>query len=126
MHMEVASRSSVAASSLVCVAGVTPVQASPDDYAFEPVSVEVRTGWGSEFAVRIVHRPTRKLVAGAVLVHARLDMSLGGMETMTANHAALPSSEPGVDRFRADLTVAGGWILRLMTNVPGARSGLRP
>ncbi len=120
MHMEVASRSSVAVSSVVSVAGVTtPVQASPNDYAFEPVSVQVRTGWDSEFAVRTVHRPTRKLVAGAMLVHTRRDMSPSGIETMTANHAALPSSEPGVYRFRADLTMAGGWILRQMTNVPG-------
>ena len=43
------------------------------------------------------------------------------MAEMTAKHAAQPSKEPGVYRFRADLTMAGGWAFKLMAKVPGER-----
>lgn len=89
------------------------------DYAFEPVKVEVKNGKNSELAVRLVHKPTGKPVEGAVLFRTRLDMSPDNMERMTATHAALPAAEPGVYRFKADLTMAGGWAFKLMAKVPG-------
>jgi hypothetical protein len=52
-----------------------PVFAGPNDYAFEPVKVDVKNGPGSELAVRIVHKPTGKPVEGVVLFRTRLDMS---------------------------------------------------
>ena len=48
---------------------------------------------------------------GAVLFRTRLDMSPDSMGEMTAKHAAMPGSEPGVYRFKADFTMAGGWAL---------------
>ena len=93
--------------------------AAPNDYAFEPVSVDVRNGSGSELAVRILHKPTGKPVEGAVLFRTRLDMSPDSMGEMTAKHTALPSTEPGIYKFRADLTMAGGWAFKLMAKVPG-------
>jgi hypothetical protein len=41
------------------------------------------------------------------------------MVAMTAEHTAVPGTEPGIYRFKADLTMAGGWALRLMAKVPG-------
>jgi hypothetical protein len=41
------------------------------------------------------------------------------MAEMTAKHAASPAAEPGVYRFKADLTMAGGWALKVMAKVPG-------
>ena len=39
---------------------------------------------------------------------------------MEAKHtAAEPAGEPGVYRFNADLTMAGGWALKLMAKVQG-------
>jgi hypothetical protein len=108
----------VAAAASVAAAGV-PANAGPNDYAFEPVPAQVRNGSGSELAVRIIHKPTGKPVEGAVLFRTRLDMSPDGMEAMTANHKAMPSSEPGVYKFSADFTMAGGWAFRLMAKVPG-------
>ena len=108
-----------AAASLALMLAAAPSYAGKDDYTFEPVSVQVRNGAGSELAVRLVHRPTGKPVEGAVLFRTRLDMSPDSMGEMTAKHAAQPSSEPGVYRFKADLTMAGGWAFKIMAKVPG-------
>jgi hypothetical protein len=108
-----------AAASLALAFVATNARAGASDYVFEPLSVEVRNGSGSELAVRLVHKPSGKPVVGAVLFRTRLDMSPDSMGEMTAKHSALPSTEPGVYKFRADLTMAGGWALKLMAKVPG-------
>jgi hypothetical protein len=97
----------------------SPALAGASDYAFEPVSREVRNGSGSELAVRLVHKPTGKQVSGALVVRTRLDMSPEDMAGMTAKHEALPSTESGVYRFRADLTMTGKWALKVMAKVQG-------
>jgi YtkA-like protein len=98
---------------------VEPALAGPNDYVFEPVKVDVKNGTGSELAVRITHKPTGKPVEGVVLFRTRLDMSPDSMGEMTAKHVAQSSTEPGVYKFRADLTMAGGWAFKLMAKVPG-------
>ena len=108
-----------AAAALVVGALATAAYAGQNDYAFEPVSIEVRNGNNSELAVRLVDKRTGKPVEGAVLFRTRLDMSPDSMGEMTAKHTAEPSKEPGVYRFRADLTMAGGWALKVMAKVPG-------
>ncbi|MEW5963007.1 MAG: FixH family protein [Pseudomonadota bacterium] len=95
------------------------VAAGATDYAFEPVTPDVKNGAGSEIAVRLVHKPSGKPVSGAVLFRTRLDMAPENMADMTAKHAAMPSAEPGIYRFKADLTMAGGWAFRIMAKVPG-------
>jgi hypothetical protein len=109
------------AASLVVTVTAHPVLAGPNDYAFEPVKAEVKNGSGSELAVRLIHRPSGKPVKDAVVFRTRLDMSPDSMEAMTAKHEALPSTEPGVYRFKADLTMAGGWALKLMAKVQGEK-----
>lgn len=89
------------------------------DYVFEPVRTEVKTGAGSELAVRLVHKPSGKPVTGAVLFRTRLDMAPDDMASMTAKHEATQSTEPDVYRFKADLTMAGRWAFRVMAKVPG-------
>ena len=93
--------------------------AAPADYLFEPVSAHVRNGKDSEFAVRLRNKVTGKPVEGAVLFRTRLDMSPDSMGEMTAKHTAVPSTEPGVYKFKADFTMAGGWAFKLMAKVPG-------
>lgn len=95
------------------------VFAGAADYSFEPVKVEVKNGAASELAVRLVHKPSGKPVEGAVLFRTRLDMSPDSMEAMTANHTAMPGTEPGIYRFKADFTMAGGWAFKIMAKVPG-------
>lgn len=96
-----------------------PAFAGAADYAFEPLKVDVRNGAASELAVRLVHKPTGKPVPNAVLFRTRLDMGPDSMAEMTARHEAIPATEPGVYRLKADLTMAGGWALRIMAKVPG-------
>jgi len=93
--------------------------AGANDYEFQPVAVDVKNGAGSELAVKLVHKPSGKPITGAVIFRTRLDMSPDSMDEMTAKHAAIPGSEPGVYRFKADLTMAGGWALKLQAKVPG-------
>jgi hypothetical protein len=113
------SRFLVLLAGLVLGLGTRVAYASPADYVFEPVSVEVRNGKDSEFAVRLKSKATGKPVEGAVLFRTRLDMSPDSMGEMTAKHTAMPSTEPGVYKFKADFTMAGGWAFKLMAKVPG-------
>ena len=93
--------------------------AAASDYEFQPVAALVKNGSGSEIAVRLVNKSTGKPVEGAVVFRTRLDMSPDSMAEMTAKLAATPSSEPGIYRFKADFTMAGGWALKLQAKVPG-------
>jgi hypothetical protein len=109
----------IAALGLATFAAVPNAHAGAKDYEFQPVRVEVKNGAGSDVAVRLVDRRTGKPVEGAVIFRTRLDMSPDTMDEMTAKHASVPSSEPGIYRFKADFTMAGGWALKLQAKVPG-------
>jgi hypothetical protein len=117
--MTLKSIASAVALSVGALAGASQVLADADDYAFEPVAVDVRNGTGSDLAVRLVHKPTGKPVEKAVIFRTRLDMAPDDMAAMTAEHEPAPASEPGVYHFKADLTMAGQWALTLMAKVPG-------
>jgi hypothetical protein len=106
---------------LVMTAAFENAFAGAADYSFEPITVNIKNGAASELGVRLVHNPSGKLVEGAVLFRTRLDMAPDGMADMEAQHAAMPSEEPGVYRFKADLTMAGGWAFRIMAKVPGEK-----
>ncbi len=96
-----------------------PAMAGADDYAFQPVNAEVKTGKGVVVAVRLLHKLTGKPVTDAIIFRSRLDMSPDGMGQMTAPLAASPATEPGVYMFRTDLVMSGGWSLKLMAKVQG-------
>ena len=97
----------------------TGAMAAAKDYDFQPVVAEVKNGDGTELAVRLVNKTTGKPVEGAVMFRTRLDMSPESMDEMTAKHVAMPSSEPGVYKFKADLTMAGGWAFKVQAKIPG-------
>jgi len=109
------------AAGLLAVANSVAAFAAAEDYAFEPVTAEVRNGAGSELAVRLIHKPTGKPVAGAVIFRTRLDMSPDNMEGMIAKIEPVAEVEPGVYKFRANLSMAGGWALKLMAKVQGEK-----
>jgi hypothetical protein len=117
--MTVKFRALAAAAGIATVLVATSALAGKNDYVFEPLAVDVKNGSGSQLAVRLVHKPSGKPVEGAVIFRTRLDMSPDAMGEMTANHAAQPANEPGIYRFKADLTMAGRWALKLMAKVPG-------
>ena len=96
-----------------------PAWAGANDYAFEPVTKDVRSGPGSELAVRLTHKPDGKPVEGAIVIRSRLDMSPENMESMTSEVAPESSTEPGVYKFRGDMTMDGNWALKLQAKVQG-------
>ena len=104
---------------LLWTATAVPALADVKDYAFELVSSEAKKGDGAEIAVRLLDRATRKPVPDAVIFAKRVDMAPDGMATMDAPIEALPSSEPGVYRFKANLGMAGRWQLSLAAKVQG-------
>lgn len=108
-----------AAIGVVALAFASSAFAGAKDYEFQPVATAVKNGNGSEVAVRLVNKLTGKPVDGAVLFRTRLDMSPDSMGEMTAKHVAMPGGEPGVYRFKADFTMAGGWAFKVQAKVPG-------
>lgn len=110
---------SIATAALIVSGVLGTAFAGAADYEFKPVSVDVRDASTSEFAVRLIHKPSGKPVEQAVIFRTRLDMSPDGMADMTAAHKALPASEPGVYRFTGDFNMAGKWAFKLMAKVPG-------
>ena len=70
-------------------------------------------------AVRLVHKSSGRTVPDAVIYSTRVDMSPDNMPTMVEPAEALPSTEPGVYRFKTNLTMAGNWALSLAAKVQG-------
>ena len=103
----------------IALAATVPAFAGAKDFEFQAVQSEIKNGDGSDLAVRLIDKRTGKPVAGAVIFRTQLDMSPDSMDEMLAKHEPAPSTEPGVYRFKADLTMAGGWAFKLQAKVPG-------
>jgi hypothetical protein len=104
-------------------AGTALVAAS--DYAFEIVEPEVKQGDAAIITVRFVALRTREPVTDAVIFATRLDMAPDDMAAMTAKVEALPSVEPGLYRFKANLMMEGGWRFSLAAKVQGEAETVR-
>src|SRR5829696_3211702 len=74
------------------------------DYEFQLVQQELKKG-DATVAVRLVNTKTGKSVPDAVIIAKRLDMAPDAMAEMTTPLEALPSTEPGVYRFKTNLTM---------------------
>jgi YtkA-like protein len=103
---------------LVSLAIASPALADVKDYEFQLVQNEVKKG-EAIVAARLVNKKTRQPVPDAVIFAKRIDMAPDGMATMDAPLEALPSTEPGVYRFKANLSMAGRWQLSLGARVQG-------
>ncbi len=88
------------------------------DYAFNLVGSQAEQGEAT-LAVRLMHKPTGKPVQDAVVFAHRLDMAPAGMPSMTTELEPQPASEPGLYRFKTNLTMAGDWQLSLAAKVQG-------
>ena len=60
-----------------------------------------------------------KPVPDAVIFATRLDMAPDGMQEMVTKVTPMPGTEPGLYRFKANLSMAGGWQLSLGAKVQG-------
>jgi hypothetical protein len=89
------------------------------DYEFQLVQTETKKGDGAIVAVRLVNKKSGKPVPDAVIFTKRIDMAPDAMQEMTAPLEQLPSTEPGVYRFKTDLMMQGRWQLSLGAKVQG-------
>jgi hypothetical protein len=96
----------------------TLARADIKDYEFQLLDQTVKKG-DAIISVRLVHKPDGKPVPDAVIFATRLDMAPDGMQEMATKIAPLPSTKPGVYKFRATLSMAGGWQLSLAAKVQG-------
>ena len=103
---------------LAMVGSAAFARADIKDYEFQLVDKTVKKG-DAVIAVRLIHKADGKPVSDAVIFATRLDMAPDGMETMKTTIEAMPSTEPGVYRFKAAFTMEGGWQLSLGAKVQG-------
>jgi len=96
----------------------TLARADIKDYEFQLVDKNVKKG-DAIISVRLVHKPDGKPVPDAVIFATRLDMAPDGMQEMATKVTPMPGTEPGTYRFKANLTMAGGWQLSLGAKVQG-------
>lgn len=110
-----------AAAALIALASMTaaPAWAAIRDYEFQLVQKDIKKADSAEVAVRLTDRRTGNPVPNAVIFAQRIDMAPDGMEGMTSTIAPLPSTEPGLYRFKINLPMAGGWRLSLGAKVQG-------
>ncbi|MGX1097392.1 FixH family protein [Amorphus sp. MBR-141] len=101
------------------VAALSTARADITDYEFRLVQTDVKQGNGAIVTVRLVDKRSGKAVPDAVIFATRIDMAPDGMETMAAPIEALPSTEPGVYRFKTKMMMAGGWRLSLGAKIQG-------
>jgi YtkA-like len=88
------------------------------DYEFQLIDKEVKQG-EAVIAVKLIHKPSGRAIPDAVIFAKRIDMGPESMESMTAPLEAVTSTEPGVYRFKTDLTMEGNWALSLGAKVQG-------
>jgi YtkA-like len=88
------------------------------DYAFDLLGGQAKQG-EAVLTVRLVHKTTAKPIPDAVVFAHRLDMAPAGMPTMTTELEPQPATEPGLYRFKTNLTMAGDWQLSLAAKVQG-------
>jgi YtkA-like protein len=93
--------------------------AGANDYTFEPVAAEIKKGDDVVVALRLMHKPSGKPVADAVIIRTRVDMAPDGMADMVSPVAQMPATEPGVYTFKTDLPMAGRYLVSVAAKVQG-------
>jgi YtkA-like len=99
-------------------ASASQLFAGVQDYEFQLVQNEAKKG-DAIVAVRLVNKRTGEAVSDAVIAAKRIDMAPDGMADMAGRIEQLPSTEPGVYRFKANLSMQGSWQLSLAAKVQG-------
>ena len=110
---------SAAALAMAIGLAVSTALAGANDYAFEPVSTEMKKGDDVTVAVRLTNKTTGKPVSDAVIFKSRVDMAPDGMAEMESPVTPLPSKEPGIYAFKTELPMAGRYQLSLSAKVQG-------
>jgi YtkA-like len=106
-------------SGLMWVVASAAALADVKDYEFQLVQSEMKKDDSAIVAVRLINKKSGKPVPDAVIFAKRIDMAPDAMPEMTAPLELLPSTEPGVYRFKTDLMMQGRWQLSLGAKVQG-------
>ena len=93
--------------------------AGSTDYEFQLVEPSVSRGSEALVSILLKDKRTGKPVSDAVIFATRLDMAPEGMEAMTTTLDPLSSDEAGVYRFKANLSMEGGWRFKLAVKIQG-------
>jgi hypothetical protein len=104
---------------LACAGFVSNAWAGIGDYEFQLVQKEIKKGGDAVLAVRLIDKRTGKPVPDAVIIAKRVDMAPDGMAEMAEPIEQLPSTQPGVYRFKAAVVMPGGWRPSLGAKVQG-------
>ncbi|MHB8887020.1 MAG: FixH family protein [Methylovirgula sp.] len=107
------------------IAALSPALADIKDFEFQLVQSQVKKGDGTILSARLIDKRSGKAVPDAVIFATRIDMAPDEMPTMTAPIETLPSTEPGIYRFKTDLTAPGGWQLSLAAKIQGETGTLK-
>ena len=97
---------------------LAPAFADVKDYEFQLVKNEAKKGEAT-IAVRLLNKKTGKTVPDAVISAKRIDMAPDGMAEMATKIEQMSSTESGVYRFKANLSMEGRWQLSLGAKVQG-------
>jgi YtkA-like len=97
----------------------TTARADIRDYEFQLVDQAIKAGPDKIITVRLMNKATGRPVPDAVIFATRLDMAPDGMAEMATRITPMPAAEPGTYRFKATLSMAGGWQLSLGAKVQG-------
>jgi hypothetical protein len=89
------------------------------NYEFQLVEPTIKAGPDKTITVKLVDKKTGKFVPDAVIFATRLDMAPDGMQEMATKITAMPGTEPGTYRFKANVSMAGRWQLSLGAKVQG-------
>ena len=100
------------------LAFASPARADVKDYEFQFVKSELKKG-EAVVEVRLMNKKTKKAVPDAVIFAKRIDMAPDNMAAMDSPLEPLPATDPGVYRFKTNLTMAGRWQLSLAAKVQG-------
>jgi len=95
------------------------VRADIKTYEFQLVDQAIKAGLDRVITVRLVNKATGQPVPNAVIFATRLDMAPDGMQEMATKVTPMAGAEPGTYRFKATLSMAGGWQLSLGAKVQG-------
>ena len=109
----------VASAGLALLIAGSVARADIKDYEFQLVDQAIKAGPDKVITVRLINKTTGKPVPDAVIFSTRLDMAPDGMREMATKVTSLSGTEPGTYRFKATLSMAGGWQLSLGAKVQG-------
>ncbi len=106
---------------LLALLALHPVSAGAavQDYELTLLKSDIRQSRDAMVELRLTDRSSGAPVPDAVIFNTALDMAPDGMPDMGTAIEPVGSSEPGVYHFKADLSMAGAWRLRVGMMIQG-------